>query len=85
MKKLICFLLPILILVSCQSGPEPLVASKVDLIPSVYPISSAIEPGPTETGLYRTVTPFEHARCRADSRLPCRLRGFSERHRSRTL
>ena len=61
MKKLICFLLPILILVSCQSGPEPLVASKVDLIPSVYPISSAIEPGPTETGLYRTVTPFEHA------------------------
>ena len=61
MKKLICFLLPLLILVSCQSGPEPLVASKVDLIPSVYPISSAIEPGPTETGLYRTVTPFEHA------------------------
>ena len=61
MKKQIWFLLPILILVSCQSGPEPLVASKADLIPSVYPISSAIEPGSTETGLYRTVTPFEHA------------------------
>jgi outer membrane protein assembly factor BamB len=26
-----------------------------------FPISGAIEPGPTSTGLYRTVTPFEHA------------------------
>ncbi len=26
-----------------------------------YPASSALEPGPTSTGLYDTVTPFEHA------------------------
>jgi len=61
MRKVILFFLQVLILVSCQSGSEPGVDSKADLDPSVYPISSAIQPGPTETGLYRTVTPFEHA------------------------
>ena len=61
MKRVILFFLQVLILVSCQSGPEPVVGSKADLDPSVFPISSAIQPGPTKTGLYRTVTPFEHA------------------------
>ena len=61
MRKVILFLLQVLILVSCQSGSEPGVDSKADLDPSVYPISRAIQPGPTQTGLYRTMTPFEHA------------------------
>ncbi|MEL6186137.1 MAG: hypothetical protein AAFU79_16045, partial [Myxococcota bacterium] len=41
--------------------PVELPIDRPDRAPEPYPISASIDPGPTSTGLYETVTPFEHA------------------------
>lgn len=53
-------LLPSLAVLAAACGARS-AANSADGGGIVYPISSAMEPGPTETGLYRSVTPFEHA------------------------